>query len=144
MTRPSACLTPLLTLSVPAPFPIPHDSTSPPPVLLHIEYREIDVESDHTGTPKETGIVQKSYDASTLTKSTSLQIEIDNLPHMVLPWDAYVVRVRLQILEEVNEKWSSYSQPFCVHCQECELYCEVPHIPLQYTGHTLFHNQPCV
>ena len=115
---PDECVAPVLTLNLPAPISIPHN---PLPIQLHMEYTRIDRELDSSdpGSDKTT-TVQKAYNASILTQSPSLVMALDNLPYVLLSWEAYVVRMRLEVLGEFSRKWSNYSQPFCVHCRQCK------------------------
>ena len=118
--RPPAgdCAAPVLTLSLPDAIPLPQTMAYPQPIQLLIEYTRIDQEStSDSSTP---GIVTKAYNASGLAKSSTLVMTLDNLPYMLLSWEAYVVRVRLKVLGESSRQWSSYSTPFCVHCMECK------------------------
>ena len=120
VTRPPAggCDAPVLTLSLPHAIPVPQTTAYLQLIQLLIEYTRIDQESNHdSSTP---GIVTKVYNASGLAKFSTLKMPLDNLPYMLLSWEAYVVRVRLKVLGEFSRQWSSYSTPFCVHCMECK------------------------
>ena len=113
------CMPPIVTLYLPAPIPVPRNPDYPQPIQLRIEYTRINSVREDT-TSEESGIVTESYDANDLTGSRKLRIPLSNLPYSLLSWEAYVVRVRIQVLGEFSRKWSSYSQPFCVDCMECK------------------------
>ena len=115
VTRETECSAPVLKVNIPSTIPGGLDVAHT--VKLHIEYTRVEKES----RDGDLEVFVNQLEAGSLIELTLVKVVIENLPYMLLSWKIYVIRVRLEVLGVVSDQWSLYSQPLCVHCQECKL-----------------------